>query len=364
MKFTIDVKDRTEGEKVELIRKFKKSMKKYPASTEITHYLKPYIPLTVHPYPPEETQERKTNMMNPKWIIQKNIYTEDIDEMVKVIRRLDFEYKLIDVTPFSEELPLMDPYDGPIIAYGSTTLMRLAPKEWYPGVWYDKETFKPSVWGEKIGDKYLNSSAEIMPLSEVLDNWKYRKQFVRPNSDFKLFSGAVFMNGDFSDWYKRLTKAISTGTFVNITLETEVSVAEAITIEKEWRFFVADTAVFAGSQYRKDGKLNISNDIELGALELAQEIASDEWQLAPAYVVDVAKTDNGYEVIEFNNFNSSGFYKSNIESIIWGASILAIKQYDQRKKTNKRFNIKEILKDPIKKAELVANAIRTARFFK
>jgi len=35
-----------------------------------------------------------------------------------------------------------------------------------------------------------------------------------------------------------------------------------------------------------------------------------------------------------------------------------------KKKTNRRVDIKALLKDPIKKAKLIANAVRSSRFFK
>jgi hypothetical protein len=271
--------------------------------------------------------------MKTKWIVQKNIWTDDILEMERCFKELDLKYDLIDVIPFCTQT-ITEPhaYDGPKVAYGSTTLMRLADREWYPGVWYDENTFKPSVWGEKIGVNYLNRGAMILPLREVIDNWKYPKQFIRPDSDFKLFSGAVFRNGDFFDWYTKVKRLIDTRTYTTLTLDTPVSVAEAIPLEAEWRFFIVDKHISACSQYRKDGRLDSSTEyIDFKAIYLAQDIANAKWQLAPAYVVDIAKTKDGeYKVIEFNNFNSSGFYACDLLRIIHDASILAKEQWEGR----------------------------------
>ena len=265
--------------------------------------------------------------MKTRWIVQENLNTDNLGSICSTLEDLGYPYQLVQVIPFSDERPLTDPYDGPTIAYGSTTLIKSVPKEW---VWYDEETFKPSVWGKKMGDKYLNAESEIMPLKQVMDRWKYSRQFIRPNSDLKLFSGAVFRNGDFFDWYRRLERLIWTGTYVNINPDTMVSVAPFAEINAEWRFFVADGRVLAYSQYRRNGKLDISATVIPQAYELVCDIASDEWQLAPAYVVDVAILnansrfeDNEFKVIEFNNFNSSGFYMCNIHDIIKGASELA-----------------------------------------
>lgn len=264
--------------------------------------------------------------MKTKWIIQKNIYTGDLKNIIKYLHELELSYILVDVIPFSKSLDIDINHDGPIIAYGSTTLMKLSSKNW---IWYNEDIFKPSIWGYKIGTKYLNSNAKIMKLREVLDNWEHpQRLFIRPNSDFKLFSGDVFMKGDFYDWYKRVKSLIDDGTYVNLNLDTEVSVSEYKKISKEWRFFIVDKQVIAASQYKENGRLKKSIDINIGSFFLASSIAKSEWQLAPAYVVDIALTEDGeYKVIEFNNFNSSGFYKCDIKNILYKASILKEKEF-------------------------------------
>jgi len=267
--------------------------------------------------------------MKTKWIIQKNIFTEDVENIIKALKELELPYELIDVIPFSETLPDIPHYDGPVVAYGSTTLMRLADKNW---IWYDDNTFKPSHWGQLLGYHYMNHGAKIMPLRDVLDNrkhnWTHGERFIRPNSDFKLFSGAIFRNGDFKDWYDRVKSLIESGTYVTLTLDTSVSVAEIVYIRAEYRFFIADRRIVGASQYIKNGKLDRSVDIDWNACLLAHDTANRGWQLAPAYVVDIADTAEGYKIIEFNNFNSSGFYECNIKDIILGASNLALKEWN------------------------------------
>jgi hypothetical protein len=268
--------------------------------------------------------------MKTKWIIQKNLCTDNFDSIIKSLKKFELPYDVIDIIPFSETLDYDDLYDGPIVAYGSTSFMRLAPKSWKPGVWYDEITFKPSYWGSHYINKYLNNNYKIMPLREVLDNWRYgrSRQFIRPDSDLKLFSGDVFTKGDFKEWYNRVKNLIETGTYVNLTLDTLVSVAPYKAIDKEWRFFIADNEILSASQYRSMGLLTTSICIEDGAYALAYKIAQADWQLSPAYVVDIARVGVKYQIIEFNNFNSSGFYLCNIDDIIEGASRLAEKEFD------------------------------------
>lgn len=257
--------------------------------------------------------------MKTLWILQKNIYTKHFEKIREVLEEINRPYMCIDVIPFSTELDFSLSYNGPIIAYGSTTLIKLSPKDWS---WYNEDIFKPSIWGNKIGEKYINHDAEIMRLDEVLKNWRYDRAFIRPNSDLKLFSGDVFMKGDFIDWYDRLKFLIEDGTYINIKLDTMVSVASYKRIILEWRFFVVNKEVIAGSQYRKNGKLDQSNLINPNAMLLADKIAGAEWQLDTGYVVDIGLTEDGkYKVIEFNNFNASGFYECNIKDILLKTSL-------------------------------------------
>lgn len=265
--------------------------------------------------------------MTPRWILQKNIYKEDFDKVVNVVKEFGFKYEAIDVIPFSEYLQLIEPYNGPTIAYGSTTLMRLAYKEWIPGIWFDEDSFRPSEWERVFFHNCLNYGSVILTLRAVLDNWKGDKLFIRPNSDHKLFSGGVFMKGDFYDWYSRVKSLIDSGTYVNLSLDTLVSVAPFKPIDAEWRFFIADRLVIAGSQYRLNGQLKPSININSKALDLAELVATNYWQPAPAYVVDIALSEGEYKIIEFNTFNCAGFYKCNIKEIIWGASLLATKEW-------------------------------------
>ncbi len=50
-------------------------------------------------------------------------------------------------------------------------------------------------------------------------------------------------------------------------------------------------------------------------IEDIQKLA-DKWLPNPTCVMDVALVDDEYKVIEFNCFNSSGFYKNDINKIV------------------------------------------------
>jgi len=267
-----------------------------------------------------------------KWVVQRNLINEgELMNLLGILERHKIPYEVINIIPFERALPKTAPHYGPVIAYGSTTLVKSVPPSW---TWYDEDTFKPSYWGEAYRAYYLNNDMMVMPLVEAWDYVKRLKDqrfFVRPDSDLKLFSGDVFMRGDFKEWYDRTTKLIKTGTYVNLKLNTDVCISSYKNLITEWRFFVVGETVVAFSQYRKNGKLNKSRVFDPKAYELARLLAKNgRWfSLAPGYVVDIALTDEGdYKIIEFNNFNSSGFYLCNLEPIVLEANIAAKIQWE------------------------------------
>jgi len=272
--------------------------------------------------------------MKTKWILQTNIFKEEaVDKMISCFQRQNIPYDLVKIIPFSNELPEgITEWNGPVIAYGTSTLLRLITKrkEYYPGMWFNEETFKPSVWGNKFGDKWLNKGSEVLKLHDVINHFTNKPLFLRPNSDFKLFSGDVFYKYEFEKWYERLEKGIEDGRYVNLRTNTEVTISQVKNILAEWRFVIIDKKVITYSRYKLNDRLSISAkkiDILDGALQLATEIAEDEWQISEAYVLDICQLVNSYKIIEVNCFNASGLYDCDAMNIVHSASELANKQW-------------------------------------
>jgi hypothetical protein len=277
--------------------------------------------------------------MKPKWIVQTNIFKEEaVQRMIECFKRQNLEYEAVTIIPFSNTtIPEIKSYNGPIIAYGTTTLMRNLDKEkcWFPGIWYNKETFRPSVWGNKLKSFWLNKDCEFFKLkdfSKIKDYFKKHKIcFMRPDSDLKLFDGGVFDYYDFESWYKRLEINIKTKTYKNLSKDTVVLLSPKKKIIKEWRYVIVDKEIAAWSMYKENGSLFTSSNPlykNESIHSLALEISKKEWQLSEAYVVDLCEIeDHNIFMIELNTFNASGFYKCDIMSIIYNASNLAEKQW-------------------------------------
>jgi len=293
--------------------------------------------------------------MEVKWILQTNIFRERcIERMIETFERQNILYEPIEIIPFSDELPKIKPHNGPIVAYGTTTLLRSIDREkcWYPGMWYDNTTFKPSVWGIRFKNDWLNNKSKFFFLSEfenIKDEFlKHGQLFIRPNSDLKLFNGDVFDFYEFEKWYENLEIRIESCAYKNLDKNAEISTAPVHNILSEWRYVICNKKVIAGSKYRYRGRLYQSSkpeDMDEGANLLTKNIADNRWQLSRVYVVDICKTKNDYKIIEFNTFNASGLYDCDIMSVVHDVTKQAERQWKNKNNQGrtKQWGIKDAI---------------------
>jgi hypothetical protein len=92
-------------------------------------------------------------------------------------------------------------------------------------------------------------------------------------------------------------------------------------LEKEWRVFVVDGKVVSGSHYRSYLRLDQKPDLPTKVIEFVED-ACKVWVPAKVFVMDVGESYKNLFIIECNCFNSSGFYKSDIEKIVISVSEL------------------------------------------
>ena len=86
-------------------------------------------------------------------------------------------------------------------------------------------------------------------------------------------------------------------------------------IYREYRLFIVKHKVVTGSVYRIGGRAEISPDVEAYVLDYARTVMQ-RWMPAESCVMDLALTEHGLKVIEFNNINSSGFYACDVPKYV------------------------------------------------
>lgn len=249
--------------------------------------------------------------MKLTWIMQQNLVRE-LDRWLTALKCNGSDYVLIDIVPFSDDLPDVL-VDGPAIVYGSTTMIKNAPnKSWRPGVFFNPENFRCSTWAEKYGNNMFNSDGYVCTLDSLATNLKTDDLFfMRPDNDLKDFSGSVVSKEGILNFYE----SVSAGGFT-FDKTLHVFVAPVKEIHKEWRIFIVDGKPVAWSQYRFRSMLLKSPDVPQRVIDYAQEMASI-WSPEKAFVMDIC--ENMYrelKILELNCFNASGVYECHVPDIV------------------------------------------------
>ena len=255
-----------------------------------------------------------------KWVAQTNLgkdtYWQDVRD---ACNSLGFEFEGIEVIPFSGDLPEV-PANKPAVFYGSTRLVTdvYRSQKWNPGVFFDEDNFRVSSWMKHIPkDLILNGDAEILPLKDAADLYsrsgkihdKSEYVFVRPDKDLKEFSGETMTRDKLRDWFELVSDGKT-----ELDPDTLVAVSKPWHISKEWRLFIVDKEVVSGSQYRVGGHLCQDSYVPEPVIRRAEHIANI-WTPAPVCVMDICQSNELY-LVEFNCFNSSGFYYANVNDIV------------------------------------------------
>lgn len=274
------------------------------------------------------------------WIVQKDLWDEaGYVTFVEALDRLDIEYLIIKPVPFTNRImpadfdsfehdineveePFIDTTQD-IMAFGATSLTRIAKaRGWYPGT-YMNENFTYEKWSEGFGlENILNSDSIVQRLGDHFDlsGFEGSNVFVRPVLDSKTFNGEVKSKYDFKDWQQtiKFMEEFMTDELVDIPMlnkDTIIAVASAKKIYSEYRLFVVNKKIVTGSQYQLGGKLITTANIDARVYHFATKMIYT-WMPASAFVMDIADTPDGLKVIEINNINSSGFYAADPQKII------------------------------------------------
>lgn len=259
------------------------------------------------------------------WVVQSNLI--DYRQLSKVCDAvLRCKAKLLEavVIPFSETLDneedlMKEDLTGLVVPYGSTSLCKKAVSRGWSGVFFDEAIFRTDVFAEKLGDLYLNHDQTILTVREAME-WTKRAieihperedelMFIRPIKDLKQFNGTVTKAKEIARWLG----SVESGNF-SFDADTLVAIASPKKLTSESRFFVVGGKVVDGSFYRMHG-IQFMGQLNPEELESAQEIA-DVWLPHECCVMDLAKTEDGVKVIEYNCLNGSGFYANDIDKVV------------------------------------------------
>jgi hypothetical protein len=247
------------------------------------------------------------------WILQTAIHEVEREVIAKILTEENIPFKNVKLRPFTHNVQgLPKNYrDMPIVPYGSVNLSMWGKKKGLKGVWWN-DNLNFEVQRAVFGNHMLNGDSEIHPFGNIPHFEGER--FIRPVDDGKAFTGEIIDTNNLVAWQDRIFYFKGDSP---IAPETKVQVSTVKSIFREYRFFVVKGRMITGSMYNEDNKLirralDKQDDI---VVDYAQKMI-DIWSPDEVAVIDIAVLNDSLDmkIIEFNNPNASGLYKSDFRA--------------------------------------------------
>lgn len=260
-------------------------------------------------------------MMRTTWLVQ--VRVEPDSTSPAAIRRacsaLRLPFHEVSIVSGAASLPELPPIAGPVVFHGRTTLILRAHEHptWRRGVFFDPLRFRHEAYVDGFGADVLNADAEVRSWEDFLrePHGDDEQFFVKPEDDLKQFSGGVLRFAECADLFRRLGRP---GGALGPT--SRVVIAKPREIDAEWRLFVVDGAVVTGSMYRPSGEAHVPPE----AMAFAERAAA-RWVPSSVFVMDVARLERTWKIIECSCFNGSRFYAADVERLV-----RAVSQHQER----------------------------------
>jgi hypothetical protein len=248
-------------------------------------------------------------MTSVHWIIQENQGDSiPVRRMVQALESDGHVPHLVWLNRGVDVPPIPDlPGDARIVCHGQGFVTRaLNHPRLKPGLFFDPETFRWAAFRSGWEGAVLSCDGSVVALSDAQDFLQNgATAFVRPDSDSKVFEGAVYDASRLA----AVTKQSA------IPSATPVVVASPLKIEAEWRFFVVNREIVGCSEYRRWGRPSSDGSVPHMAIDFAADLAL-RWSPADVYCLDLAASGDRLGVVEANCFNASRFYAAVIERVL------------------------------------------------
>lgn len=175
------------------------------------------------------------------------------------------------------------------------------------GIFYNEESFDQNYYG-KLDLPLLNNKSQNLLIKDNLNASFDRPVFIKPSRDQKAFNAGILEPG------YTIKDFIFSQLHESFYIEETAIVAPVKSIYAEYRFFVVDKEIITCSQYRNSHSLFVSDIVPESIQEAAKEYAK-LYQPHDIFTMDLADTPEGIKIIEYNCWNASGLYQTNVSKI-------------------------------------------------
>lgn len=294
--------------------------------------------------------------MKAKWLIEADVFEDNSDKLVDIIKRKGMDVKILQYIPFDDDLVgrvsrMYDENDC-VIFYGSLNFgHKLKKTSLVPGVYLNEKAFECTSYYPALGNKLIHHNYMMLPFGDLLrmkdklyENFHSDKIFLRPNSGNKQFTGMVAK-------YKNYEECIKLAGFYDVEPDLLVVASPVYDLDKEWRFVIVNQEVISGSLYRdwsspqKITPGTITRDYILMNSHSKAEECNDRlaWMSAQqtalkynpdiCYTIDIAKINNpmgvSYGVLEVGCFSCAGLYGNDLDKVVDAVSKAALDEWNE-----------------------------------
>ncbi len=273
--------------------------------------------------------------MSVKWLIQDvNLRFDTLEDIAIALKELEFNFCSFGIIPFTNEMTGLENHindnDKYIIKAG-TKILTLFDKvktlqETIPdinnynvgdhekifnnlrnGIFYDIEKFDQYYYS-KLNLPLLNNESEYYLIKDNKDLSFSEDKFIKPSRDIKAFNGGILEAG------KTINEFIHSAQYQEFYEEEYAVIAPCQKIYKEYRLFIVEGKVVAGSQYKSGDIVKADAYVPSDVIKCAKEYAS-LYQPHDIFTLDIADTPKGFKIVEYNCWNASGTYKANLKEL-------------------------------------------------
>lgn len=276
--------------------------------------------------------------MNTVWLVQQTKDTDPSNKLIYAAEELGLKVHVSRYRPFEEPDLSFLPEDQPVVFHGAIGCVRSWSERKLPikpFAWFDFDKLSChnyySHWGEFLAVPYymLLPVGDLHRLTDHIFNVCGTKKhgsdeiqvFIRPDTNDKLFTGEVVAKGRFDSFMNWI--------YVEENISEQLCVvAPTVNFVSEWRLFIADGKVVAGSQYKDGYCLHCDPSWSEEATVFAEKVAA-KWSPHPFYVLDVGLlTDGNYRVVECGSANCAGIYQADPKPIVEAMSRIAEREFN------------------------------------
>ena len=249
-------------------------------------------------------------MNNIAFFLQNN-YVERLTVPVAEYANLN-KYNIIDRSSTVEFNPDTSEIDfsiySKILIFGSVQFMHQCINSSLKAfVFYSRDAFNSEKWNSILGNNLLNHDGFICSTDEVKYYLTDTKMHIRPLDLDKAFVGKVY---NLNEWMLVNVKNYSNDENIRCWLSLPKE------IKSEYRCWVINGKLVEISQYRLDDKPYRLRILDSDLFKDFQQL-SDLYHPAECFVIDIADTNSGYKIIEYNPIHGSGWYAADVNNILF-----------------------------------------------